>query len=39
MGNMYLTENQSGRKKYGMWKIIIDMCHICAKGFVDLNFN
>ena len=37
-GNLYLTENRLGRNK--IWYDNHSyMCHICAKGFLDSNFN
>ena len=39
-GVLYLTENQLGRNK--IWCAEDHhsyMCHICAKGFLDVNFN
>ena len=39
-GNLYLTENRLSRNK--MWCAADNhnyMCHICAKGILDSNFN
>ena len=39
-GNLYLTENQLSRNE--IWYAEdnhIYMCHICAKGILDSNFN
>ena len=39
-GNLYLTENRSKRNK--IWFAEDNhsyVCHICAKGFLDSNFN
>ena len=39
-GNLYLTENRLGRNE--IWYAEDNhsyMCHICAKGFLDSNFN
>ena len=39
-GNLYLTENWLSRNE--MWCVADNhnyMCHICAKGFLDSNFN
>ena len=39
-GNLYLTENRLGRNK--IWCTEDNqsyMCHICAKEFLDSNFN
>ena len=39
-GNLYLTENQLNRNE--MWCAVVNhnhMGHICAKGFLDSNFN
>ena len=39
-GNYYLTGNWLGRNK--MWWTIDNhnyICHVCAKGFLDSNFN
>ena len=40
-GNLHLTEHRLSRN--GMWCVAdnhkINMCQICAKRFLDLNFN
>ena len=39
-GNRYLTENRLSRNE--MWCAVVNhnhMRHICAKGFLNLNFN
>ena len=39
-GNLYLTETQLSRNEIRCAANIHNyMCHICAKGFLDLNFN
>ena len=39
-GNLYLTENRLNRNE--MWYAVVNhnyVFHICAKGFLDANFN
>ena len=38
--NLYLTENRLGRNEIWCAEYYHSyVCHICAKGFLDLNFN